>query len=372
MDRLNFFLDSDNAAEAIGRDLGRIFDIRILPVDLLQDTSPGSCQVFDINLHDGSLLVEIRKWLTRKPKGSKVIVAVDKASRADKVQAFALGATDIIHRPITSKALLKLIIGDIDTISGDYSRWPFNSLASVSSAFSALEDVFSSAFFGEPLDLDKVHAAGEQLVDSIEKNGLGAWIGCVRHHHSLTYQHSLIVTGVAVAFGQHLGFSSKDREKLAFAGMLHDIGKARIPLSILEKPGALDAEEMEIMRKHPEFGYEALASTPGIPIDMLDMVVHHHEYLDGSGYPHGIGADEISDLVRIMTISDIFGALIERRPQRPPMSGEAAYQVLVNLGPKLDQELVKAFHFAASVVVVNPSLGSVKGAYVRPHGNGPN
>ena len=366
MDRLTFFIDSDHAGDAIGRDLGRIFEVRILPVGLLQDASPGNYQVFDVNLHDVGLVLDIKKWLSRRPKGSKVIVAVDKTSRADKVQAFALGATDVIHRPVTSKALMKLLIGDPESLSGDYSRWPYSSFPSVGAAFGALESLFSAAFFGAPLDLDKVHAAGEQIVDSIEKIGLGAWIGCVRNHHSRTYQHSLIVTGLAVAFGQNLGFSAKDREKLAFAGMLHDIGKVRIPLAILEKTGRLDADETKIMRKHPEYGYEVLAASPGIPVDMLDMVVHHHEYLDGSGYPHGLRADEISDLVRIITISDIFGECIERLPQSPPMSGAAAYQVLLDLGPKLDQELVKAFSFATAIKIIDPTRMATRGGHVEP------
>ena len=80
------------------------------------------------------------------------------------------------------------------------------------------------------------------------------------------------------------------------------------------------------------------------------MVVHHHELLDGSGYPHGLQASEISDLVRIMTISDVFGALIEKRSYKPPMSSEAAYQILLDMGPKLDRDLVRAFKFASRAV----------------------
>jgi HD-GYP domain-containing protein (c-di-GMP phosphodiesterase class II) len=82
---------------------------------------------------------------------------------------------------------------------------------------------------------------------------------------------------------------------------------------------------------------------------MLDMIVHHHEFLDGSGYPHGLHGKEISDLVRIMTISDVFAALIERRSYKPPVSAEAAYQVLLDMGPKLDTDLVRAFKFVSRI-----------------------
>jgi len=73
------------------------------------------------------------------------------------------------------------------------------------------------------------------------------------------------------------------------------------------------------------------------------MVVHHHEYLDGSGYPDGIAGREVADLVRLMTISDIFGALVERRSYKPPLSGESAYQMLLDIDGKLDKDLVREF-----------------------------
>src|SRR5262249_8853751 len=138
-------------------------------------------------------------------------------------------------------------------------------------------------------------------------------------------------------------FSAADRQRLAFAGLLHDIGKSKIPLAILEKPGPLDKDEIEIMKRHPQLGYDSLQTMPGLDAAMLDMAVHHHEYLDGSGYPHGIAGSEVSDLVRLMTISDIFGALIERRSYKPPMSGERAYQVLLDMNNKLDKDLVHEF-----------------------------
>ena len=222
-------------------------------------------------------------------------------------------------------------------------------------AFDALENVFSSACLGAPLDIQKVHSAGKVLVDCIESQGLGSWISTVRRHHSLTYQHSLVVTGVAVAFGHHLGFSKKDCQRLSFAGMLHDIGKARIPISILEKPGPLDKDELIVMRKHPEYGLDALKTVPGIDQDMVDMVLHHHEQLDGTGYPQGLKANKISDLVRIMTISDIFGALIERRSYKKPMSGKDAYQILLDMGSKLDKDLVREFRFASGLKVADPT-----------------
>ena len=102
-----------------------------------------------------------------------------------------------------------------------------------------------------------------------------------------------------------------------------------------------------MMRRHPAIGYELLKDLPGITPEILDGVRHHHEYLDGSGYPDGLKAPKISDLVRLLTISDIFAALIESRPYRPEMSRQNAYKVLCGMDGKLERSLLKAFRTVA-------------------------
>ena len=355
MNQLSIFVDAKTGTEAIRRQLAGVFDLRFRSLDQIHQMAPEPYLVFDIDMHDGRHLVETKEWLKRRPKDGKVVFVIDETSRSEKVQAQAIGATDVIHRPIDGKALLRLLWGDFDSLAVDTSDPPLRKDPAIGPAFDALENVFSSACLGAPLDIQKLNSAGEVLVDCIESQGLGSWISTVRRHHSLTYQHSLVVTGVAIAFGHHLGFSRKDCKRLSYAGMLHDIGKARIPISILEKPGRLDSDEMTVMRKHPEYGLDALKSVLGVDEEMIDMVLHHHEHLDGMGYPHGLKSNKISDLVRIMTISDIFGALIERRSYKEPMSGKDAYQILLDMGPKLDKDLVREFRFASSLTIATPS-----------------
>jgi HD-GYP domain-containing protein (c-di-GMP phosphodiesterase class II) len=152
---------------------------------------------------------------------------------------------------------------------------------------------------------------------------------------------------VAVGFALEIKFGPDDVKRLGLAATLHDIGKARIPLAILDKPGRLEPNEEEIMRRHPVIGYELLQATSGIDPETLDGVRHHHEYLDGSGYPDGLAGSQISDLVRLLTISDIYAALIEQRPYRPAMSREAAFKILAGMDGKLESSLVKAFRNVA-------------------------
>jgi putative nucleotidyltransferase with HDIG domain len=210
--------------------------------------------------------------------------------------------------------------------------------------------MFSAIRGGKPIILSGAENATSRIINSIVQNGLTTWLDDVRRYHEGTFQHCLLVTGVAVGFALDIGFGSPDVNRLGLAATLHDIGKARIPLSILDKPGRLDPSEEAIMKRHPVIGYELLKNDlAGISPEILDAVRHHHEYLDGSGYPDALMAPEIPDLVRLLTISDIFSALIESRPYRAPMPRQDAYKILCGMNGKLERSLVKAFRNVALV-----------------------
>jgi HD-GYP domain-containing protein (c-di-GMP phosphodiesterase class II) len=124
---------------------------------------------------------------------------------------------------------------------------------------------------------------------------------------------------------------------------LHDVGKAFVPRAILEKPGKLTEEETSEIRKHPQLGYDALAAQGDFPPEMLDVVLHHHELLDGTGYPDRLRGEGITDIVRLTTIADIYAALVEKRAYRMPFTHAEAFAVMEQMGGKLDQHLLQAF-----------------------------
>jgi putative nucleotidyltransferase with HDIG domain len=343
MNHLSVIGGSQKDNDALRDGLSGVFDSEFLTLGDIGRSAPGPYTIVDFDLNDINHIPALKDWLRRKPSRAKVVFITDKTSPLQTSRAFAIGATDIVHRPVEPRELIAKLLGDIASLSSGPSNEAIRKSPAVTSAVGTLQSIFSSGCSGEPLSAPAMNSAGDVVVGQVETQGLTAWIDIVRTHHSQTYQHCLLVTGLAAAFGQQIGVSRTDRRRLSVAGMLHDIGKARIPLAILEKSGTLDPDELAVMKKHPEFGFDALKSMPGVSQEMLDMVVHHHEYLDGSGYPHGIGSDEISDLVRIITIADVFGALIEWRSYKPPMKAEAAYTVLIDMGAKLDQDLVRAF-----------------------------
>src|SRR4029079_2547375 len=129
----------------------------------------------------------------------------------------------------------------------------------------------------------------------------------------------------------------------ARAALLHDVGKAFVPLAILDKPGALTDKEMAEIREHPRPGYDALADHGGFPPEMLDVVLHHHEFLDGTGYPNGLRGNQISDIVRLNTIVDIHSALVEKSAYRKPFAHAKSVAMMEAMEGKLDQHLLQAF-----------------------------
>lgn len=311
-----------------------------LRVDDLPDCEPNDTAILDIELGQCSEVQAVKAWLSRRPHPGSVIVCIDDAtSHLQLTQARALGATAVLTRPLQAAELHRILFG-LELKSAP-SLQPV--IDDPSQDLSAIEDMFAAARSGRSPSMDIATHVGAQIVDRLQDIGLSHYLAAIRDHHSRTYTHCLTVTAVAVSFGIQIGVGRRDRERLAVAGLLHDIGKSRIPIDILEKPAALDKDESAIIQAHPMLGYDMLRGTPGLPDDTLDMVLHHHEYLDGSGYPHGLQGSQISDLNRMMTISDVYGALIEPRAYRPPMEPTQALDILRAMGPKLDAALVRVF-----------------------------
>ncbi len=150
------------------------------------------------------------------------------------------------------------------------------------------------------------------------------------------------VAGYCVQIAEKMNLSDKDIKILRDAARLHDLGKIGIPDDVLCKKGPLTNEEWILMKKHPEIG-EGIIKPISSLNHLCDIIRHHHEALDGSGYPDGLKGDEITLLVRITTVADIYDALTTNRPYRDGMSKEKACQILLDMEKQLDQKIVKLF-----------------------------
>ncbi|MFW6104800.1 MAG: HD domain-containing phosphohydrolase, partial [Candidatus Bipolaricaulota bacterium] len=156
-----------------------------------------------------------------------------------------------------------------------------------------------------------------------------------------TRRHELKVGRLAMEVGERMGLSEEKRLGLYLGGVLHDIGKIAIPETILTKPGELKDVEWEMIKSHPEVGYNQILSDTDFPWPVAEMTLHHHERLDGSGYPHGLAGDELSLEIRILGAVDVLEAMSTRRPYRAARSKGHTLKVLKQgRGEKFDPEVV--------------------------------
>lgn len=152
--------------------------------------------------------------------------------------------------------------------------------------------------------------------------------------------HSDQVAAYAIKIAKKMNLSEVDIATLRDAARLHDIGKIGIYDDVLRKPGKLTPEERKMIEKHPEIGESIIKPVRSLR-PLCDIVRHHHEFLDGTGYPDGLKEDNISLLTRILTVSDIYDALTSDRPYRKQLSTKEAENILLDMGEKLDQGIVR-------------------------------
>ena len=213
----------------------------------------------------------------------------------------------------------------------------------VTGATAIVSDLFDSAALGAGLQPADVDRGTEMVLDAVSEVGIGAWLEAVWRYDIGVYQHTLGVAGHAATFGSQIGLGRSDLNRLVRAALLHDIGKSRIPVEILNKPGPLNPEEFRLMQRHPEIGAVLLEAQGDFEPAVIDVVRHHHERIDGKGYPDRLAGTAISDLVRIISICDVFSALTERRTYRQPASGPEALAIMVEAQGHLDPDLLRAF-----------------------------
>lgn len=307
----------------------------------LKEVPPKQCDaaIVAADLRKVENIAALKDIFARLKNAKRRIFVTNQRERLLTVQAYALGATHVFVHPINPPALLKALADP----AGESEPKPAGAQGAAMGGAAALASMFTAVLSGRPVDVAAAKGAAKIISDSIGEDGLSNWLDVVRRHHEGTYQHCLLVTGVAVDFGLSLGLPKADIERLHSAAMFHDIGKAKIPLTVLDKPGRLDPDERALIETHPVAGFNVLKGTSGISPEILDAVRHHHEYLDGSGYPDGLCEEGIADIVRILTISDIFAALVEHRHYKPPMPREQAYDIMRGMRGKLEGPLLTAF-----------------------------
>ncbi|WP_345427913.1 HD-GYP domain-containing protein [Halioxenophilus aromaticivorans] len=195
------------------------------------------------------------------------------------------------------------------------------------------------------IDTDKAKDVVNDCVGSVIRNPDALlWLSKIRSRDEYTSEHCLNVCIMAIAFGRQLGYEGKELFELGVCGLLHDVGKMKVPDEVLNKPGKLTDDEFNIIKSHTEIGRDLLMAAGSDSARAVEAAWCHHERVDGSGYPRGLKGNEISRTAMIISIVDAFDAMTAERCYKPSMSPTEALKIMYDSrGKHFDSDLVDQF-----------------------------
>jgi len=181
----------------------------------------------------------------------------------------------------------------------------------------AVVSMFQEARMGKAVDAEAAMPLVEEISNSVMRNP-GALISLARLKTAddYTYMHSVAVCALMIALSRQLNLSEEETRAAGMAGLLHDLGKAMMPMEVLNKPGKLTDEEFAIIRTHPEEGYKLLLTAEGVNDITKDVCLHHHEKIDGSGYPKRLNGETMSLFAKMGAVCDVYDAITSNRPYK--------------------------------------------------------
>ena len=208
----------------------------------------------------------------------------------------------------------------------------------------AVVTMFEEVRMGNAVDEGGARQLVEDIADSIARNP-GAIISLARLKTAddYTYMHSVAVCAMMVALSRQLGLNDAQTRSCGLAGLLHDLGKVAMPTEILNKPGKLTDAEFVIIKTHPTEGLDILKASPNMDPVALDVVLHHHEKIDGSGYPESLKADQISIFAKMAAVCDVYDAITSNRPYKSGWDPAESLRKMAEWTGHFDKKVFQAF-----------------------------
>lgn len=191
---------------------------------------------------------------------------------------------------------------------------------------------------------DATNNIASNLMNAINStDAIAVDISALKTSDEYTFKHSVDVATMSMILAKQQGLSQKQIYEIGVAGLLHDIGKTKISLDILNKPARLTDEEFAVMKQHPVFGYRMIKDRDEFSNEICMAVLQHHEKMNSKGYPVGFPSDKITPYARILTIADIYDALVTERPYKSAFSQRDAVEMIMSMTGELDLTAMKSF-----------------------------
>jgi putative nucleotidyltransferase with HDIG domain len=214
-------------------------------------------------------------------------------------------------------------------------------------------NMFSEARMGHAVGAEIASEVVDEIFQSVQRNSSALIsLSRLKRADDYTYMHSVAVCGLMIALGRQIGLSEEDTREAGLGGLMHDIGKSKIPDRILRKPDKLTDDEWVTMKAHPEIGHSILSKCSYGPIPM-DVVLHHHEKIDGAGYPHRLAGGSISLFAMMASVCDVYDAITSNRPYKTGWSAAEAIRKMAEWAPgHFDDRVFHAFVKAVGIYPV--------------------
>lgn len=187
------------------------------------------------------------------------------------------------------------------------------------------------------------NVAGELMKSIMDSDAVAIDIGMLKVSDEYTFKHSVDVAAMALIIGKNIGLKDEELKELGVAGLLHDVGKSQIPNEVLNKPGKLTDDEFALMKQHTLFGFKILKERGGFSDGVMKGVLQHHEKISGKGYPLGSGETDIHTFAKIISVADIYDALVTERPYKKGFEKRTALEMIISMTQDLDMDTINCF-----------------------------
>ncbi|MDD7643458.1 MAG: HD-GYP domain-containing protein [bacterium] len=196
----------------------------------------------------------------------------------------------------------------------------------------------------DPALVEATTNIADSLMTAIQENdAMAIDISALKTSDEYTFKHSVDVATISMIVAKKMGMTDTEIREIGMAGLLHDVGKTKIPPEILNKPARLDDAEFEIMRQHSVYSYRIIQNNAALSDEVKLAVLQHHEKINGTGYPMGVSSEKITPYAKVLAVADIYDALVTERPYKSAFSQREAVEMIMSMTQELDLYAMESF-----------------------------